>query len=151
MKTLILGLGNPILTDDGVGIQVARALRERLPADPDVTVEEASIGGLRLMEVVSGYNRVILVDAIQTPTGQVGDVTRLELDAFCSTLHADCSHDMDLFTALELGRQLGMPMPEQVAIIAIEVEDVISFGERCTPRVEAAIPKAVDAVLEELL
>jgi hydrogenase maturation protease len=57
---------------------------------------------------------------------------------------------MDLFTALELGRQLEMPMPEQVDIIAIEVEDVLSFSEACTPQVEAAIPEAAQAVRELL-
>ena len=147
MTILVLGLGNPILTDDGVGIRVALSLRDQLGDRPDVTVAEASVGGLRLMEVVSGYDRVILVDAIQTVDGQPGEIYRLTLDAFCATMHSSCSHDMDMFTALELGRRLGMPMPEDVDIVAIEVEDVITFGEACTPRVEAAIPGAMEAVL----
>lgn len=145
-KTLVLGLGNPILTDDGVGIRVARLLRDEWAARPDVAVEEASLGGLRLMQVVSGYERVILVDAIQTVDGQVGDLYELTLDSFCATLHSGCSHDMDLFTALELGRRLGMPMPDQVDILAIEVENVLDFGEGCTPAIEAVIPDAADVV-----
>ena len=68
MKTLIVGLGNPILTDDGVGVKVAYAVEEALsPNIPEnLTVTEASVGGLRLMELMVGYDRVILIDAIMS-------------------------------------------------------------------------------------
>ena len=150
MRTLVLGLGNPILTDDGVGIRVALSLRDQVESRPDVTVAEASVGGLRLMEVVSGYDHVILVDAVQTTGGEPGDIYLLTLDAFCATMHSSCSHDMDMFTALELGKRLGMPMPDRVDIVAIEVDDVITFGEGCTPKVEEAVPLAAQQVLELL-
>ena len=150
MRTLVLGLGNPILTDDGVGIRVALSLRDQVESRPDVTVAEASVGGLRLMEIVSGYDHVILVDAVQTTEGEPGDIYLLTLDAFCATMHSSCSHDMDMFTALELGSRLGMPMPDSVDIVAIEVEDVITFGEGCTPKVEEAVPLATQQVLKLL-
>ena len=150
MRTLVLGLGNPILTDDGVGIRVALSLRDQVESRPDVTVAEASVGGLRLMEVVSGYDHVILVDAVQTTGGEPGDIYLLTLDAFCATMHSSCSHDMDMFTALELGKRLGMPMPDRVDIVAIEVDDVITFGEGCTPKVEEAVPLATQQVLKLL-
>ncbi len=154
-KTLVLGLGNSILTDDGVGIYVARRLAERFKDRPDVAVAEACVGGLRLLEMINGYERLILVDAIQTAGGQPGAIYRLTPDDFAdprraASLHSGCSHDMDLFTALEFGRQLGMILPKQFVIIAIEAKDVITFGEGCTPEVEAAIPKAADAALGEL-
>jgi len=147
---LILGLGNPILADDGVGIRVARQLQERLADRPGVTVDEASLGGLRLLEVIGGYDRLILVDAIQTTDGQPGQVYRLDTSAFCATLHSGCTHDVDFFTALELGRRMGMHIPEQIEIIAIEAEDVLTFGEACTPAVEAAISVAAEIVIEIL-
>lgn len=150
VKTLILGLGNPILSDDGVGVHVARALAKVLPQTSQLSIAEASVGGLRLLELIYGYQRVILADAIQTKGGRAGDVYRLEPGNFCATLHSGCSHDIDLFTALELGRKLGMPMPEEIVIIAIEVNDVTTFGETCTPDVEAAIPKAVEMILATL-
>ncbi len=149
-RTLVLGLGNPILTDDGVGIRVARTLQTELDGRPEITVAEASVGGLRLLEIVSGFERVILVDAIQTREGRPGDIYRLTLDAFCASMHSGCSHDLDLFTALEFGRQLGMPMPHEIVIIAVEVADVLTFGEEPTPAVRAAIPRAVEIVRQEL-
>ncbi len=155
MKTLIIGLGNPILTDDGVGVKVAYAVRDAMAstAGDGVTVTEASVGGLRLMEMMEGYDRVIVVDAIQTTDGQPGKVYRLTLDDIASavpTQHSASAHDMNLPTAMEMGRRLGMDLPDRVEIFAIEALDVVTFGETCTPRVTAAIPVATELVLQTL-
>jgi hydrogenase maturation protease len=155
MKTIIIGLGNPILTDDGVGVKVAYAVRDALAlaGRNAVTVTEASVGGLRLMEMMEGYHRVILVDAIQTANGQPGTVYRLTLDDITSavpTQHSASAHDMNLPTAMEMGRRLGLDLPERVEIFAIEAQDVVTFGEACTPQVAAAIPAATEQVLQTL-
>jgi len=151
MKTLILGLGNPILTDDGVGIQVVRAVAARCQRD-DVAFAEASLGGLRLLELIAGYERVIMVDAIQTRDGKPSEVYRLRSNDLQASLHSGSTHDLSLSGALALGRGMGMTLPddEAIVIIAIEVEDVLTFGETCTPEVAAAIPSALEAVLAEL-
>jgi len=151
MKTLILGLGNPILRDDGIGIHVARALQEHLAGRDDVTVKEASIGGLRLLDVLAGYDRAILVDAIMTREGSPGDVYRLSSEQFQACLHVSSSHDVDMGTALATGARLGMDLPQEIRIIAIEAENVLDFGEEMTPAVAAAVPRAVEAVLRELM
>jgi hydrogenase maturation protease len=150
LKTLVLGLGNPILTDDGVGIHVVRSLAGRLN-QPDVEVAEASLGGVRLLDVVTGYNWLILVDAIQTGE-RAGQVYRLGPNDLQSSLHAASSHDLSLPAALELGRRLGLTLPddEAITIVAVEVEDVVTFEEVCTPQVQAAIPRAAQMVLEVL-
>lgn len=151
MKTLILGLGNPLLTDDGVGIHIVRALAGQLDR-PDIEVVEASLGGLRLLDTVAGCDRLILVDAIQTG-GRAGQVHRLTSNDLLSSLHAGSSHDLSLSAALELGRQLGLILPEDevITIVAVEVEDVLTFGETCTPQVQAIIPQVVQMVHGEVL
>lgn len=151
-NTLILGLGNPILTDDGVGIHVVRAMAARCLPGSGMTFAEASVGGLRLLDLLAGYGRVILVDAIQTRGGRPGDVYRLSLDQLPASLHSSSTHDLSLPAALALGRRLGMDLPadEDVILLAVEVEDVLSFGETCTPAVTKAIPLAVEAALTEL-
>ncbi len=65
-KTLVLGMGNPILGDDGVGVRIAQEVQVALPADAGVDVSEACVGGLSLMERMVGYDTVILVDALCT-------------------------------------------------------------------------------------
>jgi hydrogenase maturation protease len=149
MKTLVLGLGNPILTDDGVGIEVVRALQQRMN-DPRVALHESSLGGLNLLDILVGYDRAIIVDAIQTKDGTVGDVYHLRADDFEPCLHVSCAHDIDFATALELGRKIGLPLPRNITIVAVEVQDVTTFSEGCTPVVQAAINTAADMVLQEL-
>jgi hydrogenase maturation protease len=151
VRTLVLGLGNPILTDDGVGIRVALKAKERCRRD-DVTFAEASVGGMRLLDVIRGFDRLIMVDAIQTGEGRPGDIYRLRPDSSKVTLHTNSSHDLSLPGALALGRGMGMSLPKDsdIVIIAVEAEDVLSFGEECTPDVSVVIPCAVDVVLSEL-
>ncbi len=152
MKTLVLGLGNPILTDDGVGIRVVRAAANQCPQHLGVAFTEASVGGLRLLDVLNGYDRVILIDAIQTRDGEPGSVYKLGLGELRASLHAGSTHDLSLSGALALGRKLGMRLPsdDDLTILAIEVENVLTLGETCTPAVKRAIPRAVAATLAEL-
>ena len=149
MKTLILGLGNPILSDDSVGFRIAQALMGRFDEE-EVMVMESDLAGLSLLDLLLGYDKVIIVDSIQTRGGKVGQVYRLSPEDFAATRHAVSPHDVNLITALELGKRLGLDMPKEIVIFAIEVQDVITFSESCTTRVESAIPKVVEMVAEEV-
>lgn len=152
-KTLVLGLGNPILSDDGVGVRVAEAVRAQLPPDSPVEVSEACVGGLRLMERVVGYERVILIDAFYPGRGEPGRVQRLtltELEALSPTQHSASAHDTSLITALDLGHRMGLPLPDDWVIYAIEVVNILDFGEQLTPAVEQAVPGVTTEVLKEL-
>jgi hydrogenase maturation protease len=149
MKTLVLGLGNPILCDDGVGCRIAAALQQKIH-DPDIDIREESIAGLDLLELLSGYGRAIIIDAIQTGKGKPGRVYRLGPEALAQTRHATTPHDVNLATALELGEKLKLKLPREIIIFAIEVEDVTTFSEECTSAVLKAVPKCVEMVAREL-
>ncbi len=148
--TLILGLGNPILTDDSVGLRVAAVLKRELADVPDVTVAEDCWGGLQLMERLVGFRRAIIVDAIQSgaPPGTIHRLTPHDLP----TQHSASAHDVNLPTALAFGRKLGLVLPpdDRLVLVAIEAVDILTFNETCTPEVEAAIPHAVEAVRDVL-
>ena len=148
-KTIVLGMGNPILSDDSVGIRVVRELEGKL--DPaEYTIVEASLGGLRMMETIAGYDRAIIIDAIQTKDGVPGAIYKLTEADFNRTRYATNPHDVNFATAIEFGNKAGLEMPKEYSIFAIEVEEILTFCEECTPAVEAAIPVAVDMVLKEL-
>lgn len=149
MKTLILGLGNSILTDDGVGPKIARELEGRLD-QKEVTVMEGSLGGLRLLDMLVGYDRAIIIDAIETVDGKAGQIYRLDVAALDATRHAASPHDVNFATALELGKQLNMTLPQKIDIFAVEVTDTSTFSEKCTPEVQAAIPRCVEMIIREL-
>jgi len=149
MKTLILGLGNPILSDDSVGLRVARELEGRFNQS-DVTVMETSVAGLDFLDLLVGYDRAIIIDAIQTREEKVGHVYRFEPEVFDATRHASTPHDVNFATALELGNRLGLDLPQRITIFAIEVQNVSYFSEECTSEVMAAIPVCVTKIIKEL-
>jgi hydrogenase maturation protease len=148
-KTLVLGLGNPILSDDGVGCHVAVALKERLQ-ESEADILETSIAGLDFLDLMTGYDRAIIIDAIRTVAGTPGQIYRLAPEALKATRHAASPHDVNLATALELGYKLGLDLPSHVDIFAVEVADTSRFGEECTPEVAAAIPRCAEIVVQEL-
>jgi hydrogenase maturation protease len=150
MKTLVLGLGNPLVSDDSVGLRVIEALKSLAGDWPGVEIAEDYWGGLRLMEQMIGFDRAIVIDAIQTG-GQPGAIHQLTPDGI-ATQRSASAHDVNLSTALEFGRQAGAHLPENrhIILVGIEAADIINFGERCTPAVEAAIPIAVQLVVEIL-
>jgi len=156
MNTILVGLGNPILTDDGVGVKVAYEIEARLNGNrpKNLTITEASVGGLRLMELLEGYDRAIIVDAIQTrgenPPGTIYTLTLDDLRRVSPTQHSASAHDTSLVTALDAGQQLGMHLPQEIRLFAVEVENIIDFSEQPTPRVAAAIPQVVEMVLSAL-
>ncbi|OGO07900.1 MAG: hypothetical protein A2Y61_04950 [Chloroflexi bacterium RBG_13_60_13] len=149
MRTLVLGLGNTICGDDGVGIRIAEALKGEV-CGLEADVAETTAAGISLLDLMVGYQRMIIVDAIQTRDGKAGQVYRLGLEDLPSSLHCATLHDVDLATALELGRRLGMEMPQEVVIYAVEVADITTFREGCTPEVERSIPEVAHLVLQEL-
>lgn len=146
MKTIVIGLGNPIRRDDGIGVTVARMVREKT-SGRDVRVMEISAGGLRLMDEMVGYDRAIIIDSIQTRGGAAGAVYRFAPDDMPLTRNTDCTHDTTLVDALRTGRELGMRLPDDITIFAVEAADVDEFGEEMTVEVAAAAGGVAGRVL----
>lgn len=141
--TLVVGLGNPILGDDGVGWRVAEAFAATRPG-PDVEVICLSVGGLALMEHLAGYRRALIVDAVVTgaPPGTLHAFSAAQL-ADRSSHHTASVHDLGLAVALDLGRQLGLELPEDLHVLGIEAAPGFEFGETLAVAVEGAVGEAV--------
>jgi hydrogenase maturation protease len=150
MKTLVLGLGNPILSDDGAGIRAAQEVAKQIRS-PQVTVAETTAAGLSLLDSIVGYDKVIIVDVVQTKDGKAGQIYRMGPGDFSYAKYFSSPHQINLVTALELGKMLNLRMPREITIFAVEANDVTNFSEKCTPEVERAIPEVVKMVLQELI
>lgn len=150
MATILIGIGNPVLSDDSVGLQVARGVATRLSANPEIAVRELYSGGISLMEAMAGYDRALIVDAMCTPRAIPGTIHFPTFDALFETRNSYSSHDEELTTALELGRLAGLRLPGEILISGIEAADVTSFSEQLTPEVERALPTVVEDVLQKL-
>jgi hydrogenase maturation protease len=151
---LVLGLGNPILGDDGVGWRVAEAVRGALRGKPGAPeVDCAALGGLSLMERMLGYQHVVLVDAMCTGVRPEGSVDHHALKDLPNPGggHTASPHDTSLATALSTAEALGAEVPGQVDVVAIETGACYEFSETLSPPLEAAVPIATRKVLELVL
>ncbi len=151
MKVLVLGLGNPLLGDDGVGWRVAEQVKTRI-ADPHVEIDFHSGGGLSLMERLIGYDRAIIIDALNTgrqPQGTVSSFRLEDLPNYAQS-HLASAHETTLQTALQVGRTMGAVLPNDILIVAVEAQNVYDFSEELSPAVASAVPKAVELVIGQL-
>jgi hydrogenase maturation protease len=150
MDTLVLGIGNEILGDDGVGIQIAREVASVIKT-PGVDVKETRAAGINLLEIIRGYRRLIIADAILTKATESGKIHRIGIDSLETTGQAFTPHGASLKTVLELGEIL-FPgqMPKQVVIFAVETGDIKSVTDEMTKSVAAAVPVVVNMILKEL-
>jgi hydrogenase maturation protease len=158
-RTIVIGLGNPLLGDDGVGWRVADEVEKLLgagwdPGEPGhaVEVQRLGVGGLRLMECLTGYDHAIVVDAAELPDRPLGEVRTCplaELDDSAAG-HIDSPHDASLLTALTLGRRLGASLPDRIDAVTIQVRLTDVFSEDLSTEVAAAVPVAVAAVMNLL-
>ena len=146
-KIIVLGLGNDILTDDAIGLHVVRELRQRLAGVEGVDVRETMEMGLALLDFIVGYRGLVLVDSIQT--GKVVPGVIQEIDGTdLKQLPGPTPHFLGVGETLALGRSLGLTMPRDVRILAIEVADPLTLGEELTPAVAAAVKAAAERVVE---
>ena len=100
--------------------------------------------GIRLMELLAGYDKAIIIDAIQTPGGEVGEIYHFDISDLRATRHSASVHDLNLATALEQGERIGLSLPHEITIIAIEISQINTFSEECSPEVAQAIPGAAN-------
>jgi hydrogenase maturation protease len=152
-ETLILGVGNDILTDDGVGIKLCREMQQRLKYD-NIFYDTACLGGLEILEYIRGYKTVIFIDAIKTQGGIPGTVYYFTPKDFKETSNLSNIHDVSFLKALEIGRTLYINVPESIHIVAVEIKEDLTFSEDFTPELQAKYPEAIlktQALIEDIL
>jgi hydrogenase maturation protease len=143
---LVLGLGNDILSDDAVGLHVAREIKQLLSKSDGIDVQESSEMGLSLLDYVVGFDDLILVDAVQTgqaPPGFLHEFDGCQL----KVLPIVSPHFLGVGEVMALGRKLSLPVPGRVKIFAIEVEDPFTVKDRMTPPLRQILPHIASRVL----
>lgn len=144
---VIVGLGNEIAGDDGVGIGVARKLGEILQDWPEVEIVPLPWAGFSLLDVLVGRRRAAIVDCLCTGLHPPGTIVRLNEKDFRGSVRLNSFHDINFATVLELGKKMGWQMPVQIAIWGVEGEEMDRFKEELSP----AVLRAVDQVINEIL
>jgi len=151
VRTLVLGIGNPILGDDGIGFHIAQELAKEIK-DENIGVKDTSVNGLNLLELIVGYDKLIVIDAIMTEEAKAGEIYRLKPSSSGETAWSTISlHHLNLATTIEIGERLfPKEMPGEVIIFAIGAQEVTEVTGEMTARVKEAIPRVINLVLEEL-
>ncbi len=150
MKTIILGIGNPILRDDGVGIHVAEALKKQMKK-PNVKIDTAFTGGMNLLDLMIDNERAILIDAVKMSNKKLGEIGLFNLSDF-SAFHTCNPHDVSLPEAINLAKRLGEKnIPKDIKLVGINIGELSNeFGEELSSEVAKAIPKAIDIIKKEV-
>jgi hydrogenase maturation protease len=147
MTRLLIGLGNPIMGDDAVGIQVVRMLKRKL-----LQFKELSVGGLRLVEEMLGYDEVIIVDSMDADASQIGMIREFTPDQFKGTeVQALSPHITNFAAAFEFYKKLEpSEMPGKVRIFTIGIRSDLTFREGLSPPIRDATSKLVDVICREI-
>lgn len=150
MKTLILGLGNPILSDDNVGPYVTRKLKQ-IVKQKDIEYVETCTSGLNILDLIVGYDKVIIIDSIRTNQVEIGRVFKLKLEDLGHNGYFTprTPHYFDLRKAIEIGQKINIHFPSEIKIYAIAVEDNYTFSESFTPEIRERLPKIVKKIAKK--
>lgn len=143
---VVVGLGNEIAGDDGVGIGVARSLERSVGRRDDVEVIALPWAGFSLLDALAGRTQAWIVDCLTSGRYPPGTVVRLDEGDLAGSVRLNSFHDISFATVMGLGRSMGWHMPDHVAIWAIEGGRVGEFTEGLSPAVAAA----ADQVTAEL-
>jgi hydrogenase maturation protease len=147
MKTLVLAIGNTLLTDEGVGIHALQALQDTHPEPEGVTYMDGGSLSFTLAGAVEDTDNLIVIDATQLKKkpGSVDCMINEEMDKFLGSCKRSV-HEVGLLDLLDISRLTGN-LPQRRALVAIQ-PDVIDWGDRPTELVAAAIPLVVDKIVD---
>lgn len=143
MTLLILGLGNDLLGDDGIGLMAAEDLENRRAES--VTVTKSALSGLYLIDLVEGFDDLIILDSVLGEPA--GKVVQLEI-ADIGPRIVPSAHHAGLPEALEIAKRAGMKMPSRVAVLAVQIRDSQVLGTAVSPAVRSGLPDLVRRVEE---
>lgn len=156
MKTLVLGLGNELYGDDGAGLHVIRrinqdhSLQKKLTPDGEELVfEECSLTGVALLDVIHGYDRLIIVDTLKKPDPETGRVQILDQKNL-RHIPGPSPHYISIPQTIELGEKIGLPMPQEIKIVAVEAKNLYRLGEGLTKEMVRALPRIIQTLKKVL-
>ena len=148
MTTIVIGVGSPLMGDDGTGLVALEALRAGWDFEPALELLDGGTWGMNLLPFIESASRVLLLDAIQARR-EPGEVVRLEGDEIPRFFATKLSpHQIDLKEVLALAELRGT-LPEQLVVLGLEPA-VIEMSATLSDPVDAAMPELLSNVLEQL-
>ncbi len=147
-RILILGIGNPLMADEGVGVRAAEILMEAYEFAPEIQVVDAGTMGLGIINLFRGVELVIVVDAVDGTGRPPGTVVTLQPEDIAPNQIMHSLHDMRFVNVLEAAELTGV-RPDAICV-GVQVATMQQWVTDLSPPVEAALPSVVAAVLDIL-
>jgi hydrogenase maturation protease len=150
MKTLILGMGNLLLCDDGIGIIIKRYLESILHNNNSLFFSETSWGGFRIIDILQNFDYVIVIDSIKTGKKNPGEIHYLKTDELLHTLRLNSYHDINFMTAIKLAEKMNINMPNEIDIFAVEISDNSTIKESISTEIQQSIKFCSLEIIQKL-
>ena len=147
-RTLVMGIGNPLMGDEGFGPRVVEALLSRYSFPDDVSVIDAGTMGFTILNLFAEADRILVIDALESTGHEPGTLVRLSPEDMAPNQIMHSLHDARLTDVIDAARLIGVE--PDVTCIGVQVERIVQWELELSPVVEAAIPAACDAVVDVL-
>jgi len=149
-RALVLGLGNPIMGDDGVGIVVVRMLKQKISSRSNLEFKELSVGGIRLIEEMLGYETVFIIDSFDSKETS-GQIHEFSPEQFKQSQYESSPHTTNFATALDLYKKLEPDrVPSSIRIFTIDIDSHFTFSDKLSPRVQTAAVNLAEQITREV-
>jgi hydrogenase maturation protease len=145
-KILVLGLGNEVLGDEGLGLKIVDDLKHSYTF-PELEYAKATNGGLEILEYIRDFKALIIIDTITSESGYPGEIYYFTTENFKETLHLSSEHDINFLTTIKTGEILGFKIPRNIDILAVEINYNMQLGETFSH----IIYNRYDEILDEIL
>jgi hydrogenase maturation protease len=145
LRKTVIGIGNLLRADDGIGVHVVNRLREERP---EIEAVDLSTANIEILDFIRNRDEVIIVDAMRSGA-EPGTIRKMSPGELKRVDFA-YSHGLDLYGVIMLGMELYPDeMPRKLVVLAVEAGDIDSFTSELTPRVREAVPRILEAIEEE--
>ena len=153
-KTLVLGMGNSILTDDAIGLLAAKSVYDKIIGETNHGMEFDLVltetGGMSLLDIIRGYDTLVVIDAIKTGQHTAGEVLEIDVESALGSHRMLSSHDLSLFEAVKMGRTLDIKMPAKILIYCIEILNNTDFSDKLSPEIDGKLPQITGEIAASL-
>ncbi len=151
-KMLIMGFGSSILTDDGVGLKIAEQLSKDLDSKLfDFKTE--NLISLETIEALTGYKKIIIIDAVSKSEERIGQVSKYLLQDFKSSLHLFNIHDLSIHHLKELANYLSCEITTDIFVVTINVKEKEEFSSSLSSDLNdkySEIYSTINTIIEEV-
>jgi len=145
MRILILGIGNLLQSDEGLGVHIVNQIAQNVEIPEDVEVIDGGTAGFDLLPLMKGREKIIIVDALIVDD-EPGSIYRFKPEQIRSARTRFSLHDVGIIEIIELLKLLG-ENPD-IEIIGVVPEDITTLNMDITPRVRESIPKVIEQIMD---